>query len=216
VIVERGNLLYSKRDFQERKMDEPKKKTKAPKWARYLMAYALGFSCWLSGLYCAEIGAGEAVTVSGKKLLRHLATLGLGSLALFMVGGLLLMHRAWFLPFMIVLGVAGLLMFFLYKKAFWQKPIAFALPGFKVFLCPQCYQKQAFFFTPASFQYAFFVTYLCRYCSCLVNAWGEQMLYPQNVPSGKISLLLAKALVSSLAVLACSFFLAWKITCFFT
>ena len=196
-------------------MDEPKKKNKTPKALRYLIGYGLGFSCWLIGAHCLQAAAEGAFVISWKRLVRHLVTVGLAVLGLGLALEWLFFYRFWILPVSVGLVLVVVLMFFLYKKAFWQKPIATILPGFKVFLCPQCYQKQAFFFTQASFQYGFFVTYLCRYCSCLVNAQGEQILYPQAISSGKISPLLSQLAIFTAMVLVGVFFAIFKVGSFF-
>jgi hypothetical protein len=100
---------------------------------------------------------------------------------------------------------------FLYIKVFWPRVFPEILPGLHYFLCPQCYQKQTFRFLPVSLKYGFFVTYLCRYCSCLVNAWGEQVFYPLNVNFKKTLPSAAKALGPVVLALLLGFFLSSKI-----
>ena len=50
----------------------PKKKSKIIKFSQFLVGYSLGFFAWLAGLHCLEVDAQGKVTLSTKKLLKHL------------------------------------------------------------------------------------------------------------------------------------------------
>jgi hypothetical protein len=192
----------------------PKRKSKITKFSQFLLGYCLGFSAWLAGLHCLEADAQGNVTLSTKKLLKYLFKLFLWTLEIVLVYQLLSWYRRWIMqasPFEISTAILVKSVAFLYIKVFWPRVFPEILPGLHYFLCPQCYQKQTFRFLPVSLKYGFFVTYLCRYCSCLVNAWGEQVFYPLNVSFEKILPSAAKALGPVVITLFLGFFLSSKI-----
>ncbi|HXL73069.1 MAG TPA: hypothetical protein VN963_05520, partial [bacterium] len=165
-------------------MEKPKKKTKTPKLIQFLIGYSLGFICWVAGLHCLNVDQAGIVSISAKRLRKHLFKVFMWTLEIGLLLNLMSLYRNWLngaaVP-EIELAFVVKSVIFLYIKVFWPKVFPEILPGMHVFFCPQCYQKQTFRFMPVSFQYGFFVTYLCRYCSCLVNGWGEQIFYPVNV-----------------------------------
>ena len=176
-------------------MDKPKKKNKTPKLFQFFMGYSLGFFSWLTGFHCLAIGAEGHVSISGKRLLKHSFKVFMWTLEIGLLLNLMSLYRAWLLgATTLEIEMAFLVksVIFLYIKVFWPRVFPEILPGMHVFFCPQCYQKQTFRFMPVSFQFGFFVTYLCRYCSCLVNGWGEQIFYPVNIPLQKMTPSLAK------------------------
>lgn len=170
-------------------MSQVKKKNKLPKRIGLLLAYGLGFFCWIAGFHCFEIDSQGQWRVSRRKLFRHLFKLFLWTLEIALVYQLLGMYRHWILqaqPAEIIMAILLKSVVFLYIKVFWPWIFPEILPGLHVFLCPQCHQKQTFRFLPISFYYGFFVTYICGYCSCLVNGWGEQVFYPLSPAVSKI------------------------------
>ncbi len=178
-------------------MDRPKRKNKIPKFLKFFMGYSLGFFSWYAGLHCLEVDAQGHVAISSQKWARHLLKVFLWTLEIGLVFNLLMLYRAWILS--ATVGQIEMAIFlksiiFLYIKVFWPRFFPEILPGMHVFFCPQCYQRQTFRFQPVSFQFGFWVTYLCRYCSCLVNGWGEQIFYPVTVSRREISPLLIKLL----------------------
>jgi hypothetical protein len=177
-------------------MDQPKKKKKTPQFIQFLMGYSLGFISWLAGLHCLLVDQGR-VSLSGKRLRKHLFKVFMWTLELGLIFNLLSIYRNWILgatTFEIEIAFVVKSVIFLYVKVFWPRVFPEILPGMHVFFCPQCYQKQTFRFQPVSFQLGFLVTYLCRYCSCLVNGWGEQIFYPANISFNKVKPFLAKTL----------------------
>ena len=161
-------------------MGKPGKRNEIAGILRLGAGYSLGFLAWLSGIYCLYIGEKGSVGLSNPRLLKHLSKVFLWTLWLLF----LLRSLAWIreadgygtLVFILLLPMLFLFLKLLFSRFFW-----IFLPGFHVFLCPQCFQSQVFRFQPVSFRFGFFVTYLCPYCSCLVNAWGEQILFPLPV-----------------------------------
>jgi len=178
-------------------MDKPKKKNKTPKLLQFLTGYSLGFFSWLAGFHCLAIGAEGHISISKKRLLKHLFKVFMWTLEIGLLLNLMSLYRAWLLGATtqeIEMAFLVKSVIFLYIKVFWPRVFPEILPGMHVFFCPQCYQKQTFRFMPVSFQFGFLVTYLCRYCSCLVNGWGEQIFYPVNIPLKKITPSLAKTI----------------------
>ncbi len=160
-----------------------------PKLFQFLMGYALGFACWFSGLHCLQADSQGKVSISTRKLGRHLFKVFMWTLEICLVYNLLVIYRAWILSATVPEIATAFIVksvVFLYIKVFWPQVFPEILPGMHVFFCPQCFQKQTFRFLPVSFQFGFFVTYLCRYCFCLVNGWGEQIFYPVNIPFKKV------------------------------
>jgi hypothetical protein len=165
-------------------MDQLKKKRKPSKLITFLMGYSLGFVCWLAGFHCLEVNSEGRVTLSPKKLRKHLFKVFMWTLELGLLFNVMALYRTWILgatTLEIEMAFIVKSVVFLYVKVFWPKVFPEILPGMHVFFCPQCYQKQTFRFLPVSFRFGFFVTYLCRYCSCLVDGWGAQIFYPLDV-----------------------------------
>jgi hypothetical protein len=186
-------------------MDSPKKKKHRLKFIDNLMAYGLGFGSWLAGLHCLEADASGRIRISRVRFLRYLLKLFLWVLEISLVYQLLSGYCVWLLnatPSEKISAVIAKSVVFLYIKVFWPRVFPELLPGFHVFFCPQCYQKQTFLFRPVSFKFGFFVTYLCRHCFCLVNAWGEQIFYPLDVSFKKTIPSMMKMMPAILAVLA--------------
>jgi hypothetical protein len=178
------------------------------------MGYSFGFFAWLTGLHCLEMNPQGIVTLSTKKLFKHLFKLFLWTLEIVLVYQLLSWYRGWIMQAStgeISTAILVKSVVFLYVKVFWPRVFPEIFPGLHYFFCPQCYKKQTFRFLPVSLQYGFFVTYLCRYCSCLVNAWGEQVFYPLNVSFQKILPSASKALGPVVITLFLGFFLSSKI-----
>ena len=185
-------------------MDASKKRTKIPKPLKFLAGYLSGSIFWISGFHCLEVKPSGDVSLSSSRWTRHLLKLFLWTLAFSFVLDLLGLYRAWILNAAvpeIVMAVLVKSIIFIYIKVFWPRVFPTVLPGMRLFFCPQCYQEQTFLFMPVSLQLGFGVTYLCRYCSCLVNGWGEQIFYPLNVRVGRILSLVPKILPP--ALLAC-------------
>jgi hypothetical protein len=177
-------------------MEKPKK-NKTPKLIQFLIGYSLGFASWLAGFHCLVVGDQGHVSLSVKRLRLHLFKVFMWTLEIGLVLNLMSIYRAWILGATLPeIEMAFLVksIIFLYIKVFWPRVFPEILPGMHVFFCPQCYQKQTFKFLPVSFQFGFFVTYLCNYCACLVNGWGEQIFYPNNVSFKKATPFLAKTL----------------------
>lgn len=176
-------------------MDKPKKKKKIIKLLEFLIGYSLGFASWLVGFHCLVVDSQGNVSLSPKKLRLHLFKVFMWTLELGLLFNLITIYRAWIMGASVPeIEMAFLVksVVFLYVKVFWPRVFPEILPGMHVFFCPQCYQKKTFRFLPVSFQFGFFVTYICRYCSCLVNGWGEQIFYPANVPFKKVISFLVK------------------------
>ncbi len=189
-------------------MDKPKEKTKTPKLIKLLMGYSLGFICWLAGLHCLAVSQEGEVSILIKRLRKHLFKILLWTVELGLLFNLLSIYRNWIMSATlpeIEMAFVVKSVIFLYVKVFWPEVFSKILPGMHVFFCPQCYQKQTFKFLPVSFQYGFFVTYICRYCSCLVNGWGEQIFYPVNVPFNKIRPYLSKTIPAAVLAIALGF-----------
>jgi hypothetical protein len=178
-------------------MDKLKKKNKTPKLIQFLIGYSLGFFSWLVGFHCLVVDPQGRISLSVKKMRLHLFKVFMWTLELGLLFNLMALYRAWLLgatTLEIEMAFVVKSVIFLYIKVFWPRVFPEILPGMHVFFCPQCYQKQTFRFTPVSFQFGFFVTYLCKYCSCLVNGWGEQIFYPGNVSFKKITPSLVKTI----------------------
>src|SRR6267154_750613 len=165
-------------------MSSPRKKNKTPRMVQFLIGYTLGFLSWMAGLHCLRVDSQGRLVLFSRRFLKHLLKLFLWTIEIALVYQLFAWYRGWLLQAAgheIAMAFVVKSVVFLYIKVFWPRVFPEILPGLHVFFCPQCYQKQTFRFLPVSFQYGFFVTYLCRHCSCLVNAWGEQVFYPLNV-----------------------------------
>jgi hypothetical protein len=195
-------------------VDKPKKKKKTPKLIQFLIGYSLGFISWLAGLHCLVVNQGS-VSISAKRFRRHLFKVFLWTLEIGLLLNLMSLYRGWILgasTYEIELAFIVKSVIFLYVKVFWPRVFPEILPGMHVFFCPQCYQKQTFKFLPVGFQFGFFVTYLCKYCSCLVNGWGEQIFYPETVTFNKVKPSLAKTIPAVLLAMvlgAAAFQLIW-------
>jgi hypothetical protein len=189
-------------------MDKPSKKKKTSKLIQFLIGYSLGFICWLAGLHCLIVNLQGNVSISRKRLRKHLFKVFMWTLEIGLLLNLMAIYRTWLMgaaTFEIELAFVVKSVIFLYVKVFWPRVFPEILPGMHVFFCPQCYQKQTFRFLPVSFQYGFFVTYLCRYCSCLVNGWGEQIFYPVKMSDKKITPSLYKTIPAAALVMALGF-----------
>jgi hypothetical protein len=170
-------------DRKER-MEATKKRTKGHGLARLCMAHFLGFLAWTAGLHCLETDLQGLPRISGRKLGKHLLKLFLWVLWISLVCRLLVSYCSWLMNATTEEKTTAFLVksvIFLYVRVFWPRVFPEILPGFHVFFCPQCYQKQTFRFQPISLQLGFFVTYLCKHCFCLVDAWGCQVFYPLKV-----------------------------------
>ncbi|HEY5038393.1 MAG TPA: hypothetical protein VIJ93_04895 [bacterium] len=175
-----------------------------------LIGYGLGFWAWVMGFHCLVLDSNGSPRLSTRKFFKHLFKLFLWTVEIALLYQLLVMYRGWILqakPPEIAMAFLVKSVLFLYIRAFWPEVFPEILPGLHVYFCPQCYRRQTFRFLPVSLKYGFFVTYLCRYCSCLVNAWGEQVFYPMGVSTKKIVPLLMKLLPPVLAVLAAGFWI---------
>ncbi|HTA77143.1 MAG TPA: hypothetical protein VK791_08295 [bacterium] len=184
-------------------MDKPKKK-KTPKLIQFLMGYSLGFISWLVGLHCLVVKQGM-ISISVKRFRKHLFKVFLWTLEIGLLLNLMSLYRGWILgasTYEIELAFIVKSVIFLYVKVFWPRVFPEILPGMHIFFCPQCYQKQTFKFLPVGFQFGFFVTYLCKYCSCLVNGWGEQIFYPETVTFNKVTPSLIKTIPAVLLAMA--------------
>jgi hypothetical protein len=171
-------------------MNKPKKKNKTPKLIQFLTGYSLGFVSWLAGLHCLVADQAGDVSISGKRFWKHLFKIFMWTLEIGLLLNLMALYRNWLMAASVQeteIAFVVKSVIFLYVKVFWPRVFPEILPGMHVFFCPQCYQKQTFRFLPVSFQFGFFVTYLCKYCSCLVNGWGEQIFYPSSIAFQKIT-----------------------------
>jgi hypothetical protein len=189
----------------EREMETTKKKIKGPTLLQRWIGLLLGFLAWVGGIHCLETDERGAVRISGRKLLKHLLKLFLWVLWISLVCRLLVSYCAWLLNATVAEKTTAFLVksvVFLYVRVFWPRVFPEILPGFHVFFCPQCYQKQTFRFQPVSLQLGFFVTYLCRHCFCLVDAWGGQIFYPQKVSLKTVAPAVVKMIPVILLVLA--------------
>lgn len=165
-------------------------KSKIPKIFKVLIGFGAGFSCWLAGLHCLEADGPGNITLSWFKLWKHLVRVFLWTFGIIFLYHALRCYLKWMVTaprFGVVLSLllpaALLIGLWFYGRRF----LFFIVPGFREFLCPQCYQRQTFRFLPVSFQYGFFVSYLCPHCTCLVNGWGEQIFYPQSISFKKLT-----------------------------
>ncbi len=189
-------------------MDKPRRKKKTPQLIQFLMGYSLGVICWLAGLHCLEVDPQGKVSISVKRLRKHLFKVFMWTLEIGLLLNLMSLYRNWLngaAVFEIEMAFVVKSVIFLYIKVFWPRVFPEILPGMHVFFCPQCYQKQTFKFLPVSFQYGFFVTYLCKYCSCLVNGWGEQIFYPATVSFGKLKPSLFKTIPAAMFAMVLGF-----------
>jgi hypothetical protein len=188
-------------------MDKPKKK-KTPKLIQFLMGYGLGFVCWLVGLHCLAVDRVGNISILGKRLRKHLFKVFMWILEIGLLLNLIALYRNWLMAASVQeIEIAFVVksVIFLYVKVFWPRVFPEILPGMHVFFCPQCYQRQTFRFLPVSFQFGFFVTYLCKYCSCLVNGWGEQIFYPVNVSFKKLKPSLFKTVPAAVLAMILGF-----------
>jgi hypothetical protein len=171
-----------------------RKKTRAFGFA---VGYMAGFLSWLAGYHCLETESQGGVSLSWVKFLRHLLKVFLWAVELTLLFHVLGWYLTWL---MLATGpekVTALLvksMVFLYIKVFWPEIFPEILPGLHVFSCPQCYQRRTFRFMPVSPRLGNYVTYLCRYCSCLVDGWGNQIFYPSNPKPRITAAILGKSL----------------------
>lgn len=185
-------------------METTKKKIKGPTLLQRWTGFLLGFLAWVAGLHCLEADPQGHIRVSGRKLSKHLLKMFLWVLWISLVYQLLVAYCSWLFQATVAEKTTAFLVksvIFLYIKVFWPRVFPEILPGFHVFFCPQCYQKQTFRFQPVSFRLGFFVTYLCRYCFCLVDAWGSQVFYPLQVPFKSVIPSMMKMAPAILAVL---------------
>lgn len=168
-------------------MTEKKKKTPGP--AAFWIAYLTGTFLWMVGAHCLEgVGKGS-VGLSWSKLRKHLFALCLWSLSLTLLFHLFRDYSQWLMDSDNSQKLTALLVksvLFLYVKVFWPQVFPMVLPGVRYASCPQCYQKRVFRFLPLSVRLGNGVTFLCRHCSCLVDGWGEQVLYPSESGSGTV------------------------------
>jgi hypothetical protein len=164
--------------------------------SRLLLGYTIGFFAWLAGFHCVEMDSNGKAHLSPKKFLGHILKVFLWVL------GITLLYEAFGMGLGRLglapgLGAVGVLLvwlvLFIGLKFFRHGAYLWVLPGFHRFSCPQCYQSQSFRFQPVSFQFGLWVTYLCPSCACLVNGWGEQIVYPIKVPFGKLTPCLFKS-----------------------
>jgi hypothetical protein len=173
--------------------------------SRLLLGFAIGFFSWLAGLHCIEMDSNGNAHLSPKKFLGHALKVFLWVLGITLLYEILGMGlgRLRLAP---ALGGVGVLLvwfvLFIGLKFFRKGAYLWVLPGFHRFSCPSCYQSQSFRFQPVSIQLGFWVTYLCPNCACLVNGWGEQVVYPIKVPFGKLTPCLFKSVPGVLIALA--------------
>lgn len=190
------------------------KKNKAANLLKFLVGYSLGFVAWVTGLHCLEEDGKGGLTLSGRKLSRHLFKLFLWTVEVILLYHVLSWYRGWILQattFEIEMAFLVKSVVFLYVKVFWPRVFPEILPGLHVFFCPQCFQRQTFRFLPVSFRYGFFVTYLCRYCSCLVDGWGKQIFYPLSVPVHRATPAVMKLLGPVVLTLLAASFVSLKV-----
>lgn len=159
------------------------------RFLRFPLAYGIGFLAWLTGLYCVEVGPQDSIHLSRHKTWKHLLKVFIWTFGMTFLCSLPGIYSGW--PVGVpnhekITVILTLLILLLCMRFFWPSLFSFLLPGFHIFLCPQCYQRQSFKFLPVSFRYGFWVTYLCLHCSCLVNGWGEQVFYPSPVHFKKL------------------------------
>jgi hypothetical protein len=195
-------------------MSISKKKSPITKNLQLLVAFGLGFSAWAAGLHCLELDTQGRLSLSFRKFLKHLFKLFLWTAEIVLVYQVIGFYRSWLMQASgseIAMAFLVKSVIFLYVKVFWPRVFPEILPGLHVFFCPQCFQKQTFRFQPFGLPFGFFVTYLCRYCSCFVNAWGEQIFYPLPVTLKKCIPALLKTLVPVLLVILGGFCTAEKI-----
>lgn len=162
---------------------------KGPGYWALMTAFLLGSINGILGLHLVEEGPGGAPGIRRDRSFRHLARLFLmGSLVALSVGVceaiLVWVPRA--SGYSILLSFLALPSLYLFLEVLWPGAFGRVLGIRRSFLCPQCYQRQDFRFQPVSFQFGSWVTFLCPYCSCLVDAWGGQVLYPSSLTAAKI------------------------------
>lgn len=144
----------------------------------FLAGLLAGGSFGLMGIQCLEPDGGAGWRLRPFKAFRHAFRLFLwaaGIAFLAASGPVLLGRMGSFEPGGTVLFIA-LTASFVIGHALPPGSLRRLLPGFKAFLCPQCFHESAFRFQPVSPKFGLFVTYLCGRCSCLVDAWGNQIL----------------------------------------
>lgn len=191
-------------------MGTSKRKSGIARTGNFLLGYALGALAWILGLHCLRLDPNARPVVQRSRFLMHFLKLSLWTIEIGLVYRVLVLLGDWLYQTRdLEAGIAllGLTVIFLYIKIFWPWVFPKILPGFNVFFCPQCFQKQIFRFLPVSLQYGFFVTYLCRYCSCLVNGFGEQVFYPLRVPFKRIVLCSTRMLPAILTAMVLGFYL---------
>ena len=182
-----------------------KEKSFLPKSLQFLIGYCLGFLAWLAGFHCLEGDSGSELRVSTRKLVKHFLKVLLGSVEFILLFWLFNWYRGWLAQATVSEITMAFLVkstVFLYFRIFWPGVFPLILPGVHPFFCPQCYRKQTFRFLPVSLRLGYFVSYLCRYCSCLVDGWGNQIFYPLRVTVGNILPAIPKTIVPSGLALA--------------
>lgn len=159
---------------------------KPPQWARMILGYSVGTVFWLLGAHCLEGRSAGSWAPSFKKALGHWLKLLGWTLGSILLGHGFHYYFVWFLdadPGQRFLALLGKTVLFLYIRLFWPGLLTRLLPALHEFFCPQCYRKHVFRFLPVSGRFGNWVTYLCPNCSCLVDAWGGQIFYPQKSPA---------------------------------
>jgi hypothetical protein len=181
-------------------------------WA-LVTAFLLGSIHGILGLHLIQEGLSGGPGIRRDRFFRHL-------IRLFLVGSLIVLAArsceailAW-VPLAsghsILLSFLALPSLYLSLEVLWPGSIGRVLGTRRSFLCPQCYQRQEFRFQPVSFQFGSWVTYLCPYCSCLADAWGEQILYPSPLTVLKILKSSWRTVIPSLMALALgASFMVW-------
>ena len=169
------------------------------------MAFFLGSVNGILGLHLIQEGPGGGLGIHRGRFLRHLAVLFLAGLMI----GSVLQTLGWIHAWVREASGHSLLVSFLFLPSLYVL-LEVLWPGFlgkvlgtrRTTLCPQCYQIQVVRFQPVSFQFGTWVTYLCPYCSCLTDAWGEQVLYPSSLKLAKVLTKAWRTVLPSLMALA--------------
>lgn len=178
-------------------MNRTKPRSGRPGPLRFLAGYGAGFAYWWAGSHCFQKDPEGSWRLSSGKLGRHLLKVFLWSLELTLLFHLAHWYVLWLMDADNTQKLTAFLtksVIFLYIKVFWPQVFPEILPGLHVFRCPQCYERRTFRFLPVSPQFGNFVTYLCTYCSCLVDAWGEQIFAPSGFKFGRAGAGLARTL----------------------
>lgn len=187
---------------------------KGPSFLALAAAFGVGSLCGIFGLHLIQEAAGGEVGIRRDRFLRHLVRLfGAGVLIALSIGSADMLDRV-----LRASGYSTLLLFlflpfaYLVLQVLWPGFLGKSLGTHRSFLCPQCYQRQDFRFQPVSFQFASWVTYLCPYCSCLANAWGEQVLYPSALTVTKVLKDAWRPVLPSLAALVLGVFFMLRLS----